>query len=102
MKKMSKIKDQVHKLIAVKPELRDNDLRLIAEYYFYHVGREEIKNLSAIDLLSMMAEGKLPHSESITRVRRKLQEEYPDLRGKTYKARKQEEEKVRQQIIKGL
>lgn len=54
--------------------------------------------MSAHDFLTMFSKGELPSFESCTRVRRKLQEKHPELRGTNYKERKAEEAKVIEQV----
>ena len=45
-----------------------------------------------------MAWGKFTSSETITRVRRKLQEEFPDLRGKNYDKRQAKQSEVKKDL----
>jgi hypothetical protein len=54
--------------------------------------------MSALDFLEMFATGKLTHSESIRRVRQKIQEDNPHLRGKSYKRRKDDENNTKNNI----
>lgn len=97
---MKSIKDKVKYLLDTYPHLRDNDFKLIANYYFYEVGSDEMNNLSAIDFLELFATGKLTHAESIRRVRQKIQEDNPHLRGKSYKRRKNDEFDTKKSIKK--
>ena len=48
--------------------------------------------------MKMYYEGKLTNSDSITRARRKVQELCPELRGKVYKARQANQEKVKKEL----
>jgi hypothetical protein len=95
---MKSIKDKVKFLLDTYPHLRDNDFKLIANYYFYEVGHDDINTMSALDFLEMFATGKLTHSESIRRVRQKIQEDNPHLRGKSYKRRKDDENNTKNNI----
>lgn len=63
------------------PVLRDNDLRLVANIWKTEVNYQD---MSAKDLLQAMADGRLTHPESIRRIRQKLQQEDPHLRGEKY------------------
>ena len=47
----------------------------------------DLNELSAFDLLKYYAESKLTNAESIRRMRAKLQEEHPELRGRKYQLR---------------
>ena len=49
---------------------------------------KDINILTASDLLSMYAQSQLTNAETIRRMRAKLQEEVPSLRGRAYELRK--------------
>ena len=88
MEKMHQIKPKVLKLLIEKPHLRDDDNRLIANIFLNEGGGyDTMQKISAYEFLRLFAEGKFTNFESIRRVRAKLQEEHPELRGKTYKER---------------
>ena len=85
--KMLNILPSVKRLLTKIPRLRDSDERLMATMWFKHIGEDKVKDLTAINLLQKLSDGQLPSYESISRCRRKLQEEYPDLRGDKYEDR---------------
>lgn len=95
---MSSIKDRVLSLLLKFPLTRDNDNKLLSYFWFYEVGETDIENSTAKELLIKLSNGELTTSESIRRVRQKLQEEHVELRGKSYRARKKEAEIVKQNI----
>ena len=80
---MVNVKPSVKNLLAKFSSLRDSDRLLVAELW-----KQELKALKTNDLLMMLKAGKLTSYDSITRVRRKVQEENKNLRGKLYKERK--------------
>ena len=89
IKKMKEIKPRVEFLLRNYPTLRDDDNQLIANIYFQEAGGSEVlSKMSAIDFIGLFASGKLTNFESIRRVRAKLQEEKPELRGVSYSKRK--------------
>ena len=88
----------VRDLLFKHPETRDNDQMLVSLTWFYHIGRDEVKSLSAWDLLTKLSKNKLPNAESIRRCRQKLQEHDEDLRGKKYKERHKLECEVKEEI----
>mgnify|MGYP003639668604 FL=1 len=95
-----KNKDIVLNLLQNQIGLRDNDSKLLANVWHKHItnlGIDPGRN-SAIFLLAMLAEGKLPNSESVRRIRQKLQEEFKDLRGVNYAKRHNQKEKVKEQL----
>jgi hypothetical protein len=95
-----KNKDIVLSLLKKQIHLRDNDFKLLANVWHKHITNLGIdsKNYTAHNLLLMLAEGKLPNSESVRRIRQKLQEEFKDLRGTNYTKRHNHTGKVKEQL----
>lgn len=98
LKQILKVQEQVQILLETYPKLRDNDVRLVASYYYNNISN--INQISAIDFLQIMVNGNLPSPDTITRARRKLQEKHPELRGVNYVERQKLEKQVRQEINK--
>ena len=78
-------------LLITKPETRDNDNLLLSLIW-----RDDIisSNDRSIDLsmnmnkfFDLLAKNELTNFESVRRVRQKIQEENPELRGKNYRIR---------------
>lgn len=91
------IMDQVYNLLKDYPHLRDCDNKLVA-----NIWNKEMKNFNvtdAFDFLQLYADKKITTADSITRARRKIQELHPELRGKNYNKRHNEEKKVRKNIV---
>mgnify|MGYP003134190393 FL=1 len=86
-----KTKEEVEKLLEIKPHLRDSDPKLIATYWFNELKRKNIEptEINGLEFMKMFADSKLTNIKTIERMRRKLQEEQPNLRGKLYRARKE-------------
>ena len=82
------IKDKVKHLLLTNPALRDNDMKLIATYYFHEIGKEEINTLTAYDLLNKISSSKMPNFETICRECKRLQQHDESLRGAEYKNRR--------------
>ena len=81
-------KIKVEYILSKHPETRYSDGSLIAVFYLSEVGgKEELKNKTAHDFLKLLHEDKLTPASTIIRVRRKLQEQIPALRGLKYKER---------------
>lgn len=87
---MKTAKKRVEYLLNKTPHLRDDDNKLIATYHYFEIGAEKVQNMSAMDFLTLYSEAKLTSSESIRRVRAKLQETKPELRGEKYNRRQQD------------
>lgn len=92
----------VKELLEKEPELRDNDNRLIANVWALQMKKPSLAKMCAVDLMRMIAGGFFKAPESITRCRRKIQEECEELRGKRYKERKQLEQVANQESQRSL
>lgn len=89
LNKMHNVKEKVKKLLTERPELRDDDNRLIANIYLIESGGiDSLQKMSAFQFLGEFSKGKYTNFESIRRVRAKLQEDFPGLRGRKYNDRK--------------
>ena len=71
-KQMKTAKKRVFYLLDKTPRLRDDDNKLIANYYYNEIGAENLAKMSATEFLQRFADGKLTSTESIRRVRAKL------------------------------
>ena len=85
-----KTKEIVKNLLIQKPHLRDSDPKLIATYWFNELKKKNIdpSEINGLEFMKMFADSKLTNIKTIERMRRKLQEECPELRGKLYVVRK--------------
>ena len=92
-----KTKDIVTNILERTPKARDNDALLICLVYnkLGHHWTETFGNIMAC-----VSEGDLPSFETITRVRRKVQEERPDLCGEVKHLRDELQEEYKQ-LAKG-
>jgi len=81
--------------LSKHPELRDSNERL---YYHYllDIGYDITKPFK--EALKDMEGRIIPFIDSIARASRKIQEEHPHLRGKTYGKRKARAEDIKQEI----
>ena len=82
--------DKVKAILTKYPKTRDDDMLMYSVYLFQYggVGADE----KFFDVMPKARERGLPSYESVTRSRRKVQEQEPELRGKRYKERQKEEE----------
>jgi len=93
---MKNMLDKVVNLLTDHPSLRDSDERLAANIWYNNI--KNVDEIDAITLLSRFAEGKLPSYQSISRCRRKIQEEKPHLRGKKWAKRHSKQQLVKDEI----
>jgi len=95
----------VENLLENNPELRDSDQRLVANIWWLTLNTTLRHKFQGYELdsfnilLELYSNGDLPNEQSIRRLRRKLQEEKPELRGKVYELRHKKESEVREDII---
>jgi len=82
------VKDKVRFLLQTNPALRNNDMKLIATYYFHEIGKDQIDSMNAYDLLTKMSSSKMTNFETIRSLRTQLQRSNEELRGSEYKNRK--------------
>ena len=100
IREMSLVKDRVKALLEKHPHLRDSDNRLIATIWNNDVRKISLRSseISALYFLDLYSHGKITNAETIRRVRQKIQEENPELRGTVNEARQKEGEEVRKNI----
>ena len=91
-----KIKDRVKEMLEKYPYLRDSDERLLANLWHYDCERKGITELSGF--LRHYSTGDMTNSESVRRSRQKIQEDFPELRGKSYNPRHKHTEKVKKEL----
>jgi hypothetical protein len=95
--KLTSLKSDIKGLLETVPQLRDSDNLLVSTYYSILL-KNQIAKLSGVALLKLIRDGRLPSGDNICRVRRKIQADTPELRGKTYLKRKELEVEVRENI----
>ena len=99
MKQLFSVIDEVEKFLTKYPVLRDNDEKLMANTWGIYIGEKDLNDMSAEDLLSALSHGTLPSYESISRCRRKLQEECPNLRGDKWHERHKRADNIKMEIV---
>lgn len=92
--KIRTAKEIVTHFLTIRPELRDDDNRLMANIWASELKDTGIHDMGAWDFLTIFSKGLLTSPESIRRARQKVQEESPHLRGKSYKERHQKAKEV--------
>jgi hypothetical protein len=97
MKKLFSVIDEVEKFLTKYPILRDDDEKLMANIWNSHIGN--LEDVDGKDILHMLANHQLPSYESISRCRRKLQEECPNVRGEKWYERHKRADNIRREIV---
>ncbi len=83
-------------LLEALDETRDSDAKLVSLIWGYELGVST--KYSKQDTLPALFDGALSSYSSISRARRLVQAEFPELRGKSYKGRQEAEVEVRENI----
>ena len=95
---LNKDENKVYQILTHFKLVRDDDFQLyyqlITQYYNCNV-----EKISGADLLRKQRDGKLPNFQSVSRLRRKIQELFPETRGSKYAERHGLEQEVKQEII---
>lgn len=96
IQQMKNIKDKVKHILEKYPDLRDNDMGLMAVIWEVESAYKYLGY--TCDFLDEFMKSSFTSPESITRVRRKLQEQYPHLRGKKWNKRHKQAKEVQLEI----
>ena len=88
---------KVKALLNMSIEARDNDGYLVTNMWYKEMKEMGIDayKIDATDFFKLYCQGKVTSADVITRARRKVQEECPELRGKNWEERHKESENVR-------
>lgn len=95
-----KAKKEIHQLLKDYPKLRDSDLSLVAQVWndeMWYAGHD-VNRMRATEFIDRVFLGEVTPPETITRIRRKLQQENPELRGEKYKKRHAAQEDVKEEL----
>lgn len=81
---------KVQRILDKVLEARDSDGRLTAEFWWRELKAMGVnpRACPGIEIMRLIGKGRLTSAETITRARRKLQEKYPQYRGRRYYERK--------------
>ena len=97
---MQNIKDEVRRILTDTPYTRDNDKLLTSVYWMFEMGRldKNVKKITFMEFSELYFTSKLTDAQTITRFRRQLQMQEPELRGAKYNARMANQEKVKEDL----
>lgn len=102
MLKDKKLKQRIEEILIALPHCRDDDSRLIANIWQRQMierhGRENYTKMSAKALMNEFVKGHLSSPESIRRMRQKIQEIQPLLRGDSYNIRQRHQGEIKKEL----
>jgi hypothetical protein len=88
--------DYIKRGLEKVPELRDSDQMLMAHIWSAECRKHQVNSLP--EFFVRLSSGKMTNYESVGRARRKVQEDHPELRGKNYKDRQDNQESVKSEL----
>lgn len=94
----TELRKEIREVLTNRPEVREDDLRLISNLWWRQLKRAGKQDISSKDFLALVASGDLYHFESVRRERQKLQEHHPELRGPKYGKRKDKSDKMKHSL----
>jgi hypothetical protein len=100
VEKIMTVRGKVEHCLKSDPTLADDDERLVSNIWHLEalkLGKNPM-TMTASDFLKLYAEKQFTSADVITRARRKVEEDMPDLRGETWEKRQGLEVNVREQI----
>jgi hypothetical protein len=96
-----KVLPKIEELLRNKSYLRDCDKKLTTHIWYRQLQDHKIDphNLTTTDFLRLYADGKISSDATVIRLRAKLQEQYPELRGQNYLDRQiRKQQKVKEDL----
>ena len=99
-KQVRTLYDRVKTLLSKYPEMRDSDKFLVTNFWFFELRNKgiNVEEKPISEFLALYQQGLVTNSDLITRARRKVQEENPDLRGESWEERHKEAKDTRNTI----
>ena len=94
MSQQFNVEDLIRVQFSRYPHTKDNDRELIARIYWALSKKGQTLN----EFLRGYAEGRYPTAEAIRRTRARIQKKYPELRGKNYENRANNQKVVVQNL----
>ena len=93
-------KESIVLLLEAFPNLRDSDTALIAAVWNLQLDLKciDTDKMTLDEFFNYLITGNLENSETITRCRRKIQQEVPSLRGNYYHKRQAHQKQIKQEI----
>lgn len=96
------LREKVIILLTKYPELQDCDKKLVTKMWYFELKKYGVDpvTITASQFFELYQENLLTNSDVITRARRKVQEEIPELRGTKWEERHEEATDTRFDISK--
>jgi len=100
--KIKNMQEIVERFLIKVPRTKDDDNYLVSRIWYEHLSSNgiDMDSLTAKEFFKIYSADYLPCADTITRARRKCQEENPSLRGESWEQRHKESIKVKTNINK--
>jgi len=101
-KKIKNTTAEVTELLRIYPEYRDNDERLVAQFWYKQIKEagKTVDLMTGRDFLADYSKGLLTSGDCIVRARANAQRQHPELRGATWAERHKIANSVTKEIYK--
>ena len=92
------IEQRVASVLLSHPEARDNDNVLLVEFWKMEMNDNDNYAYKTHEFFNKLYLGQVTNASTISRIRRKLQMNYPHLRGERYQKRMEQQEEVKKDL----
>jgi len=92
------IEQRVAAVLLNYPPARDNDNVLLVEFWKMEMSDNDNYAYKTHEFFNKLTLGQVTNASTISRIRRKLQMNYPHLRGERYQKRMEQQEEVKKDL----
>lgn len=92
------IEQRVAAVLLSHPEARDNDNVLLVEFWKMEMNDNDNYAYKTHEFFNKLYLGQVTNASTISRIRRKLQMNYPHLRGERYQKRMEQQDEVKKDL----
>ena len=92
------IEQRVASVLLSHPEARDNDNVLLVEFWKMEMNDNDNYAYKTHEFFNKLYLGQVTNASTISRIRRKLQMNYPHLRGERYQKRMEQQDEVKKDL----
>jgi len=101
-REIKSLQEKVKVLLTKYPDMRDSDKLLVTNFWYFELRKLgiDVETKPIAEFFAVYQSGVVANADLITRARRKVQEENPDLRGDSWEERHKEASETRKTISK--
>lgn len=95
MSKLQDLKRLIKNILINVPTTRDSDKNMLCLVWEYELNSLKMLECKATEFFELYSTHKVSNADSVSRIKRKLQEEIPELRGEKWEERRTVSQKVK-------